>query len=142
MLYHLPEPALGVAELARVVQPEGMVLVATNGRRHLQELHEVEAAVFGTDALDRTVDVFGADSGFSLLREHFDDVRWRAYRDELHCTEPADVVAYALSSPPGEDATAVQRDALEAAIADRFAAGGGTMVITKDVGAFVGRTPR
>ena len=100
------------------------MVAATNGRHHLRELHEVEASVFGEDALDRTLEVFGAETGFDLLREQFADVRWLQYEDELRCTEPADVLAYSCSSPPGEDATPDQRAALAAAIQARFDAGG------------------
>jgi SAM-dependent methyltransferase len=142
MLYHLPEPRLGVAELARVVRPDGVVVAATNGRHHVRELHEVEASVFGAAALDHTVDVFGADVGFAVLRERFDDVRWIQYVDELRCTSLADVLAYSCSSPPGEDASPAQRAELEAALAARFEAGGGVMTITKDSGCFVCRSPR
>jgi SAM-dependent methyltransferase len=142
MLYHLPDPQLGVAELARVVRPDGLVVVATNGRRHVQELHEIEASVFGPTALDHTVDVFGAEVGFGILRDHFADVRWFRHEDELHCTDPADVLAYSCSSPPGEDATPEQRHQLEAAIARCFELGNGVMRITKDSGCFVCHHPR
>ncbi len=142
MLYHLPDPSLGVAELARVLRPDGVVIAATNGRDHMRELHEVEASVFGEAALDRTVDVFGAETGFALLRERFADVRWLQYADELRCAAPADVLAYSCSSPPGEDATPDQRAALAASIAERFEVGGGVMRITKDAGCFVCRSPR
>jgi SAM-dependent methyltransferase len=142
MLYHLPDPALGVAELARVLRDDGAVVAATNGRRHMAELHEVEAEVFGASALDQTVDVFGAEVGFGLLRERFADVHWLRYADQLRCTDPADVLAYSCSSPPGEDATPEQRTQLEAALGERFAAGGGVMTITKDSGVFVCRSPR
>lgn len=142
MLYHLPGPALGVAELARVVRPAGAVVVATNGRHHVEELHEVEAEVFGAAALDRTVDVFGAETGFGILREHFDDVRWLRYDDELRCTDLADLLAYCCSSPPGEDATPEQRAQLKAMLAARFEQGSGVMTITKDVGSFVCRRSR
>ena len=137
MLYHLPDPRLGVAELARVVRADGLVVAATNGRNHMRELHEVEASVFGAAALDHTVDVFGAEVGFTLLRERFRDVHWIQYADELRCTDLADVLAYSCSSPPGEDATPAQRAELEAALAARFEAGGGVMTITKDSGCFV-----
>jgi SAM-dependent methyltransferase len=142
MLYHLPDPHLGVAELARVVHPDGLVVATTNGQGHVRELHELEAAVFGATSLDQTVDVFGAEVGFAVLREHFVDVRWLRYEDELRCIDPADVLAYSCSSPPGEDATPEQRAQLEAAIARCFEAGGGVMRITKDVGGFVCRHPR
>ena len=80
--------------------------------------------------------------GFAILRDHFADVRWLRFEDELHCTDPGDVVAYSCSSPPGEDATPEQREQLEAAIARCFEAGDGVMTITKDSGLFLCRHPR
>lgn len=142
MLYHLPDPALGVAELARVVRDGGLVVTATNGAHHMRELRRLKSVIFGSPLVDPTVDVFGVDVGFSTLREHFADVRWVRYEDELRCTDPADVLAYACSTPPGEDATPAERAALAEAIANAFDAGGGVMRITKDVGCFVCRTPR
>jgi SAM-dependent methyltransferase len=142
MLYHLPDPALGVAELARVVRDDGLVVAATNGAHHMRELRELKSMIFGAPLVDPTVDVFGVDVGFSTLREHFAEVRWVRYEDELRCTDPADVLAYACSTPPGEDATPAQRAALADAIAAAFDAGGGVMRITKDVGCFVCRAPQ
>lgn len=141
MLYHLPVPARGVAELARVVRTDGVVVAATNGSRHMRELRRIRGRVFGIAAVDPTVDVFGADTGFAVLRRHFADVRWHRYPDELRCSEPADVLAYVCSTPPGEDATDEQLASLEHAIDRAFEVGGGVMRITKDVGCFVCRDP-
>lgn len=142
MLYHLPEPALAVAELARVVRPGGRVIVATNGRRHMQELWAIRAAVFGTEPVDQTVDVFGVETGFPVLRDHFSDVHWHAHPDGIRCDDPEDVLAYLCSTPPGEDAGPGQLAAVRAAVARAFIAGDGTMAITKDTGCFVCTRPR
>jgi SAM-dependent methyltransferase len=141
MLYHLPDPAAGVGELARLVRSDGRVIVATNGRRHMRELSIIRGDVFDIERIDSTIEVFGTDVGFAILRDHFDDVRWFAFRDELRCTDPADVIAYVCSTPPGEDATAAQLERLTAAIAAAFQRGGGTMTITKDTGCFVCHRP-
>jgi SAM-dependent methyltransferase len=141
MLYHLPDPARGVAELARVVRDDGLVMAATNGRGHLRQLWSICGRVFAVAEVDPTVEVFGVDAGFPVLREHFADVRWHRFADELRCTDPDDVLAYVCSAPPGEDASAEQLDELRAAIAAAFAAGDGVMRITKDVGCFVCRAP-
>ncbi len=141
MLYHLPDPALGVAELARVVRDDGMVIVATNGRRHMQELWRIRGDVFDLAAIDQTVDVFGVDNGFTILRDHFADVRWLTYRDELRCTDVDDVVAYLTSTPPAEDATADQLAEIRGRVQAAFDDGDGVMTISKDTGCFVCRTP-
>ena len=41
MLYHVPDPAMAVAEASRVLRRAGKLLVATNGRRHLAEMNEL-----------------------------------------------------------------------------------------------------
>jgi len=141
MLYHLPDPAAGVGELARVANPAGRVIVATNGRRHMREMWQIRGEVFGVEPVDHTIDVFGVESGFPLLRDHFGQVTWRGYDDVLRITDPADVVNYICSTPPGEDATAEQLAALDDAIAQRFAAGNGLFAVTKDTGCFVCTEP-
>ncbi|MCU1396123.1 MAG: putative methyltransferase [Ilumatobacteraceae bacterium] len=137
MLYHLPEPSRGVAELARVVRDDGRVVAATNGTRHMRELWQLRAAVFGTPVLDQTLDVFSAEAGFPYLRDRFDVVTWHRHTDELRCTDPAAVLAFICSTPPGEDASPDEAAELSRLIDACFAEGDGVMMITKDSGCFV-----
>jgi len=142
MLYHVPDPSDAVAEMARVVGDDGLVTVATNGARHMGELKRIESAVFGTAVVDYTVHHFGLESGLPMLETHFDHVELRRFVDVLRATEAADVLAYLLSYPPGEDATPEQVDEARVMIDAEFRSGDGVFEISKDVGLFFCRGPR
>jgi len=49
MLYHLPDPASGVRELARVVRRDGVVVILTNGLDHLAPYRELVSEAAGVD---------------------------------------------------------------------------------------------
>jgi SAM-dependent methyltransferase len=137
MLYHVPDPRLAVAELARVVRPDGVLIAGTVGPSHLRELAEIRAEVFGGPRVLATVDVFGIEGGEPMLRGCFADVEWRHYDDCLDCTDPDDVMAFLASTPPVEDASHEDRRRVVEAVQRRFAAGGGRMRISKETGVFV-----
>jgi SAM-dependent methyltransferase len=139
MLYHAPDPARAVAELARVVRPGGAVIVSTNGRHHMRPLRRIQADVLGGPEVDDTITAFGAETGFGVLRDHFAAVAWHGHPHELRCTDPADVMAYLCSTPPAEDAGAAAVRRLAAAVEARFAADGGVLSVTADPGCFVCR---
>lgn len=139
MLYHLSDPAAGVREIARVLKPSGVAVVATNGRETMAELFALKAAVFGGADRDELIDGFNLESGQPMLEAVFGAVELRAYDDELAITDPAAVLTYHTSSPPGDKASPAQREALREAIAERFQTGGGVFRVSKSVGLFVCR---
>jgi SAM-dependent methyltransferase len=142
MLYHVPDPRLAVAELARVVRPEGVLIAGTVGAAHLRELAEIRAEVFGGPEVLDTVDTFGVELGEPMLRHCFADVEWRHYDDRLDCTDPDDVLAFLASTPPVEHAGQEDRRRVAEAVHRRFAAGGGRMRVSKETGVFVCGVPR
>jgi SAM-dependent methyltransferase len=139
MLYHVPDPDQGVAEIARVLRPGGVALVATNGYGHMREINDAIAEVFGSHE-ERLYEVFGIDTGEARLREQFESIVCHAFDNYLVVDDPAAVVAYGLSFPPGESATPAQRSQFEAAVSRRFT--DGRLRIRTRTGVFVCRRPR
>jgi SAM-dependent methyltransferase len=139
MLYHVPDPDLAVAELARVLRPNGVLLAATNGYGHMREINDAITEVFGGRA-DGLYEVFGIDTGEARLREQFASIVWHAFDNDLDVDDPAAVVAYGLSFPPGEAASFAQRTEFERVVARRFI--DGRLRIRTRAGVFVCRDIR
>ena len=142
MLYHLPHPALGVGEIARVLAEDGLALIATNGRENLAALFALRAEVWPGAPVDPVSWRFGIETGGPMLEEAFAELALERYDDDLVAADPADVVAYITSSPPGAGANLDELERLEAAARAAFARGGGAMKIGKDTGLFTCRRPR
>ena len=138
MLYHVPDPDLGVAELARVLPPDGALLVATNAYGHMDVIKDLIAEVF-EDHGNRLFEVFGMDSGELRLRERFDSIVWHAYLDDLIVGSPQAVTDDGLSFPPGEHADEAGRGAFASAVSRRFV--DHTLRIRTLAGVFVCRSP-
>ena len=71
----------------------------------MREINDALAEVFG-DHREQLYEVFGIDSGEARLRDSFSGVVWHAFDNDLIVDDPAPVVDYGLSFPPGETATA------------------------------------
>jgi ubiquinone/menaquinone biosynthesis C-methylase UbiE len=73
VLHHVPDTGRAVAEMARVLRPGGVAVVACVGDGHLAELHQIRQEVFGA-AADVFADAFGAAAGTRVLPTRFGDV--------------------------------------------------------------------
>lgn len=139
MLYHVPDPDLAIRELARVLTPEGVLLASTNGYGHMGAMKDAITETFD-DHGDKLYEVFGIDTGERRLREQFAEISWHGYDNDLLVTDLDAAVAYGLSFPPGEFASAEQARDLRRALEERFDEG--VLRIRTRTGAFVCRRPR
>lgn len=138
-LYHVPQPATAVAELARVADGEGTVGIMTNGPGHLRQIEQVRVDVFG-DAGRITVNhSFTPRDAAAMLVDHFGEVFWHRYDDELRVTDIDDVVAFITSSPPANTASPEQLEQIRKLVLD--ATTDGVFVVSKDSGTLLGRRP-
>jgi SAM-dependent methyltransferase len=142
MLYHVPDPGRAVAEFARVLRPAGALLAATNGPDHLSELREMSRQAIGWSGLDYTDGRFGRSTGEAILGRAFGLVEWHDHPTTMVVTDPADVIAFILSSAVGDVATADQKARLPEVVEERFRQEGGRVTMTTEAGCFVARRPR
>jgi SAM-dependent methyltransferase len=142
MLYHVPDPTRAVAELARVLRSDGTLLAATNGPGHLAAVSDIQVEVYGTSTRDLIGRRFGAETGGGVLDASFASVEWHEHPGVLECDDPEDVYAFIASTAVAQESPHERLEALRAAIAERFEAGGGVIRTPIQSGCFVARLPR
>lgn len=91
MLYHVPELDRGLAEIARVVRPEGRLVAATNSIFRLHELRELVGS-------GRSSITFSRESGEELLGRYFAAVRRDDIDGRLEFAGYAEVEEYVRAS--------------------------------------------
>lgn len=143
MLYHVPDIEKALGEVHRVLRPGGRLHAVTNGAEHMRELRELRMVVatrFGltADAEARYVLPLRLENGAELLSHWFVQVEMVPFADSLRVTEIDPLLEYAFSAEEvREQITESILAEIKELVAQRFAAEGGTMHITKAVGMFV-----
>lgn len=99
MLYHVPDRAKAIAEIRRVLKPDGVVLAATLGKEHMREYHYLIQSILLDDNLQKDIigHAFGLENGEEQLRQSFSQVEMILYDDSLRVTEVEPMVDYFLS---------------------------------------------
>jgi len=138
MLYHVPDPAVAIAEMYRVLKPGGQILVTTNGAGNIRELYALTTTL-GSDGTEPVGKVFGYEQADRLLRAQFGMAQQYEHPASLRMTEP-DVVFMALTSyPPGDSASEQQLRSFRAAIEAAFTEGDGVLETRKEMAVFTAR---
>jgi SAM-dependent methyltransferase len=129
MLYHVADPAIALAEFARVKRDNGTVLLSTNAdgdKREMRQLHADAAAAAGVSVPDNGLAMrFNLEAAEVAARGQFASVRRIDLESEVEVATAEPVVAFIESSRAWyegtDNVTAQVRRLVEAAIADQGA---------------------
>ncbi len=136
MLYHVPDLDKTLAEIKRVLKPDGVLYASTNGADHMQEM---DALIQRFDAGWKSnwdiIQHFSLESG-NRLRQIFGQVDLRRQPNSLRVTEPEPIAAYIMSSMRSGDMHA-SREALVSYVQEQLQHNGGAIEITKNAGMYI-----
>ncbi len=136
MLFHVPDRARTIAEIRRVLSPEGRFYAATSGGQHMREMWDLVARV--RDAgYQRPLPYgnFTLESGGEEIARQFAHVEVHHVDAGLKVTEAEPLLAYILSSRAAQSLDEEQQRRLRALIEQELARDG-AIHITRTSGLF------
>lgn len=100
VLYHVADLKAAIKELRRVLRPGGLLVAATNGEAHMQQVKELAEPLGGLDGLVLPALKplsFTCESGLPFLKAEFDTVELNRHDDALLVTSHEPLLAYLRS---------------------------------------------
>jgi ubiquinone/menaquinone biosynthesis C-methylase UbiE len=136
MLYHVPDIDRAIGEFVRVLAPDGVLVAATNGERHMIETWDLITQVTGRAPDRRVATRFSLEHGAEKLARHVRHVARQDFPDSLRVTDPDAVVAYLASTAAEDHLTEDHLSAAREIVAEAIAACG-AFTIQKAAGVFI-----
>ena len=137
MLYHVPDRPKALAEIRRVLKPDGRLYATTVGESNMREVGELVRRVAGIPYRGASATGgFTLENGAAQLAACFDSVTLERFEDALRVTEVQPILDYLLSGSARRvlvgDTLQQVRAALEQELAEH-----GAIHISKDTGLFI-----
>ena len=97
MLYHVPDRPKGLAEIKRVLKPNGRLIATTVGENHMKQAMEWYGRLSCGAYVSMVSLSFTLENGLEQLKPFFPNVSLARYEDNLHVTELEPIIAYIRS---------------------------------------------
>lgn len=101
ILFFMKDIDLALAEISRVVKPNGVVYCSTIGSNHLKELQELMLSFSSSIRIyeDKLSSKFGLENGEKILNRYFNKVEKVLYYDKLIVNDTNNILEYIYSIP-------------------------------------------
>ncbi len=101
ILFFMKDIDLALAEISRVVKPNGVVYCSTIGSNHLKELQELMLSFSSSIRIyeDKLSSKFGLENGEKILNRYFNKVEKVLYDDKLIVNDTKNILEYIYSIP-------------------------------------------
>lgn len=139
VLFYCDNLQTALAEIRRILKPEGRLVCSTYGNDHMKEVSELvqEFDEHIVLAADKLYEKFGRENGVEILNSYFSDIEWRTYEDCLIVPEPEPLISYILSCHGNQGQYIPERYREFFSYVKKKTDQG--MKITKDAGVFIGK---
>jgi SAM-dependent methyltransferase len=97
MLYHVPDRTKAIAELKRVLKPDGRLIATTVGENHMKQAMEWYGRLSCGEYVSMVSLSFTLENGLEQLEPFFPGVSLSRYEDNLRVTELEPIMAYIRS---------------------------------------------
>lgn len=139
VLFYCDDLQTALAEIRRILKPEGRLVCSTYGNDHMKEVSELvqEFDEHIVLAADKLYEKFGRENGAEILNSYFSDIEWRTYEDCLIVPGPEPLISYILSCHGNQGQYIPERYREFFSYVKKKTDLG--MKITKDAGVFIGK---
>lgn len=133
MLYHVPDITKGLAEVRRVLKPNGKFYCATYGEHGIIEYLSKLLGEYGVE--DNVNKNFTLQNGAAILSSVFENIRKENYEDSLAVTNIADLVDYIYSLSSMSSLSSQPREKIRRLLQSHMV--NGVLTVPKEYGMFI-----
>jgi len=143
MLYHVPDIAQTLSEVARVLKPDGGLMAATNGADYMLDLDSLLTEFWPAYGGLHTMSLkFNLENGADQLKAWFGQVEKILYASDLWVMEAQPLVDYVFSTPRVQQMILLeQKEPMREFFQSRIDQSGG-ILIRKETGLFLASHPK